>query len=59
MTDMWPVRVAGREGEAHAAVAEEVEGAAEGRVRVDVGPVEVDGAVVERVVEVRRAGSRA
>ena len=47
--------VAGRVGEADRAVAEEVEGAAEGRVGVDPAAVEVDRAVVEGVVEVGAA----
>ena len=49
---MWPARVPGGEGEPDRAVAEEVVGAAEARVGVDLAAVEVDRAVVEGVVEV-------
>ena len=55
ITDMWPGAVAGGEGEADRAVAEEVEGAAEAGVGVDPAAVEVDRAVVEGVVEVGAA----
>ena len=50
-----PERVAGREGDAHAAVAEDVERAAEALVGRGVGALEVERAVVEGVVELALA----
>ena len=44
--------MAGREREADTAVAEEVEGAPEGRIGLDAGTVEVDQAVIEGIVVV-------